>query len=193
MENDNKDNQKLIISITDKYFEYKKGYNEQKDHPLVKKWKYDILKKYGKGGQFYYCKFDGLYYYADKEEAIYNKACPKCNRFFCPFCNYLNTNEYGNCCIKQRIRYLFLFDMYFYFSPKTESDRKLLTQLKPNFHNLIPFLSMCRLVAALSILFFWRLERIKNGERIGVYEYNISYERFFIGLNVCFGFFISIP
>ena len=82
MENDN-DGEKLkvlIDAVSEKKLEYKKDYDEQKNIPLIEKWKSEILEKYGKGGQFYYCKADGLNYYADKDEAIYNKPCPKCNK-----------------------------------------------------------------------------------------------------------------
>ena len=70
MENEGNDKkeQNLTVAALYKEFEHKKDYAGQKTSPIVEKWKSAILKKYGKGGLFYYCELDGLYYYAEKNE-----------------------------------------------------------------------------------------------------------------------------
>ena len=80
----------LIDGVLDKQLKYKKEYSGQLTNRLVTKWKSEMLKKYGKGGNFYYCPTDELYYYADKDEAKYYKLCPKCNKYICPFCYYVD-------------------------------------------------------------------------------------------------------
>ena len=198
IDNHERNKEKLIESVLYKKLKYKKDYLGQRNNPIVDKWKTEIIKKYGKGGQFYYCKLDELYYYADEDEAIYYKRCPNCNKYCCPYC-YESMDYYsgiGSSCIKGRINYIFLYNIYEYISPKLE-DRRDKEPRKPDIINYIPFISMCNLVATCSVTFFWKLDRYKNGENISDYELRVkNYHCVFLSvfiLNNCFGFFISIP
>ena len=114
--------QLLNDCVLNKQFDYKKEYDEQTTNYFVKKWKSDILKKFGNGGQFYFCEKDGLYYYADKDEAIIYKQCPKCRYYCCPFCNRntLYNSQLETCCIKGSIKYMFIYNIYDYISPKND-------------------------------------------------------------------------
>ena len=189
--------QKLIDSVLNKKLEFPEEYKGQKNNPIVKKWKSEILKKYGKGGEFYYCSSDELYYYADKDEAIKNVECPNCHQYCCPYCYYSSDVDYGtaNCCIKGRIRYMFLYNMYEYTNPK--KVYKYIPKGKPLSINYIPFISMCNFVASWSVILFWKLDFHKKGRKETIYENNLKESIFgflavFI-LNNCFGFFICIP
>ena len=197
MENENLESnqQKLIEAVLDKKLECKEEYTGQKDKLLVKIWKSEMVKKYGKGGEFYYCKLDGLHYYADKDEAIKNKQCPKCKNYCCPFCNYSDKNDNGIffCCVKGRIRAMFLFDFYACVSERgefTEKDKILLIIFS------LPIISTVIFVAGCSCAFFWKLDKHKNGQNLYRYEINVQLHGFFntlFILNCLFGLFISIP
>ena len=177
-------------SILDKKLEYKKEYAGQKTSPLVNKWKSYILKKFGKGGQFYFCKYDNLYYYADKKEAIYYKPCPICNNYFCPYCGRDSLKYYGleECCIKGKIRFYLVYDIYKLICPK-DSNYRTIVPRKPRMYNYIPFFNMCIFVATISADFYWYLDNVRDGVRVGYYGGSLT----FLTVNICFGFFISIP
>ena len=113
-----------------------------------------------------------------------------------PFCYYSEEGSYyviKNCCIKGRIRHLFLYDAYTFISPKNGYP----IYDKPDVYNYIPFTAMCKLVACLSAVLFWNLYIHRSGKRVINNESNLqsNYCIFLIVLilNLCFGFFISIP
>ena len=172
----------LVDDILDKKFEFEEEYDGQQTNPAVEKWKVKILEKYGEGGQFYFCKLNKLYYYAEKDEE-YGNRCPRCHLYCCPFCDNTNTRFYENrmCCIKGKIRHTFLHDMYYYISPRKDDKEGKEVENKPEYVNYIPFISTFKLVAG------WLFDL-----------YTVLYEPYIdnfylLFIFIVFCFYISIP
>lgn len=199
MENDKFDQktEELFNSVLDNKLVFKADYAGQKNTPLFKKWKSEIIEKYGKGCRFYYCKLDGLYFFTDKNKDKYRKKCPKCKNYCCFFCN--NTTRIYDpgsikCCVKAKIAKMFLSFLskadYYFSSDKYPADDK------PSIYNYIPFASMINFVTSWYSVFFFNSGRYKNDKLIGDYRDSFT-SNFIYFLNIffvfCFIFFICIP
>ena len=184
----------LTGGVLDKQLKYKKEYSDQKER-LVTKWKSKILEKYGKGGQFYYCPNDELYYYADKSEAKYYKLCPKCNKYICPFCYYADDFSYSDeitCCIRGKIKHKFFYDIYYYISPKEIKIRGEEVEKKPWKHNYIPFFGLIMFETNCTSSLYSRLYCHKKKTHY-FYSHHYYVRDFEIVIRCCFWSFISIP
>ena len=147
-------------------------------------------KKYGKGGKFYYCPTDELYYYADKDEGKYYKLCPECDKYICPFCYYADDfrNNEVKCCIKGRIKHKFFYDIYYYISPKEIDIRGKEVEQKPLVYNYIPFIGLILFETNLASLFYFSLIRHKTND-----IYGASNGELVSTIGIGFWIFISIP
>lgn len=168
---------------------------EDKEHPeKIREWKKNMKEKYGKGGEFYKCSFDNLYFYISKSDIIPHVKCSKCNYYLCSYCDNRDKVEIniGNCCVRGRVRKFFVEDAYIYI----KSDEFFGGEKKAplNLLHLIPLLNICYLVGGMSLALFWKLDgkdqynyesKMKNS---GCFIYSLI-----IFLNWMFTFLVSIP
>ena len=88
------------------------------------KWKQSMKKIYGENAKLIKCSKDNILFYSTykdcKSEPFYLHTCPKCKEQICFYCSkFVKENDYkkGICCLKRRMKYLFLYDGYGYINP----------------------------------------------------------------------------
>ena len=74
------------------------------------------------------CLIDDIYFFSSVEDfksyPFYRQQCPICKKQVCFYCSnfiYENDNDIhkGNCCLKRRLKYLFIYDGYIYINHTT--------------------------------------------------------------------------
>ena len=162
-------------------FIYKLDYKGQSiNNSEFKKWKEDMLEKYGKDAKLFKCKDDNILFYITNKECKsipkYKYDCPFCKKSICYFCSRL-TNEKdscGRCCIKIRIINLFT-DSGFIFIKGGYVDYKYM-----RFLLLIPLINLLYLINVISMTLFLGLyDKTKEKNDPGStyrYKSRIEYE-----------------
>ena len=159
---------------------YKLDYKGQSiNSEEFKKWKKDMLEKYGKDAKLFKCKDDNILFYITNKECKsipkYKYDCPFCKKSICYFCSKLTNKEdnCGRCCIKIRIINLFTDSAYIFFKGGYDDYKYM------RFLLLIPLFNLLYLINMISInLFYGLYDKTKEKKESGstdTYEHRIGY------------------
>ena len=92
-------------------------------NPNFQKWKTEMFKNYGDDAKFFKCLIDNVIFCASlddyKDFPYYLCNCPICQTPTCFFCSKFCEDHYrnGNCCLKRRIRCMFIQDGLVFIKP----------------------------------------------------------------------------
>ena len=115
--------------IRDKYFKMDYFGQLLKGNNKFNEFKKQKLLKYGNDAKLFKCKFDNIYFYISNKNCktfpFYYKECPLCKNKICYFCSKrvsIGGNDNGNCCLKRKLYYLFLYKGFYYFKGLDKVD-----------------------------------------------------------------------
>ena len=169
------------------------------------KWKKSMLKIYGENAKLFKCLKDDILFYSTikdcKSYPFYRHTCPKCKEHICFYCSKIvyesdYYNDKGICCLKRRLKYLFLHDGYIYINPI--SKRYHNKYIKAFKYFITPIISFLLLSGTFQRILFERLA-FKNGKinkgKMETYEKHLSkYSRHkALIINDCCSIVLSIP
>ena len=174
-------------------FDYE-GQNLEKN-ALYIQWKNSMLSKYGKDVKLFKCLKDKIYFYATYNEYnnIYFRQakCPICKNPICYYCSRFfndSLNKKASCCLKRKIRFIFLKDSFIYFN--RERDGYFLYFFIPGWSFLFLFLRIQN-------SFFYKLamKNAKSDENgyLPIYMYNTEKTDFIFNINFLSCILFIIP
>ena len=174
---------------------FKPDYTEQKmnNNTNFQKWKKSMINIYGENTKFFKCSEEQIIFcvsnYNCKNEN-YKNQCPSCYMNFCNYClkkvSHYN-DDHGKCCLKRRIKYIFLIAGPTLLKDKPDDYKGMSIFL------LIPFLSFLYFVAGAMKSLFLQL-MLKNSLEIEYYEeYSKFFRKYERVIIILYGFILSIP
>ena len=101
-----------------------------KNNEKFNSWKKIMLKKYGNDAKLFKCSYDEIYFYCAYESfrklPLCSSKCPSCNQPICYYCSRVahNNNSFGDCCLKRRLYYKFIYDGFLFINLKESEELK---------------------------------------------------------------------
>ena len=164
-----------------------------KDNLKFNSWKNQMFKKYGNDAKLFKCSFDSIYFYCTNESFRKLPLCssiyPLCNHSICYYCTRIayNRNSFGECCLKRRIYYKFIYDGFLLINIE---DRESLKEDLLLF--LCPILSFFLLVCCTCSDFFYFLRKNKSNDNQDFYYKDEDIFRISILINGLMAIILSI-
>ena len=201
MENNDK---KDILITSNKIFKYDFDGQNVKNTSKFQTWEHSMKEIYGNNGKLFKCLFDKIYYYStndDCKNSYYLSPCPICKKNSCYFCSTFCKDVYGqkgSCCIKRRIKCIFLQDKLIYVS-QNQNEENINLYKKAFIIFFIPFLSFLIFIGRIQSSFFYGLTYTKYKlDEKGCYipyKETLSHKNKYlvVTINVVAASFLTIP
>ena len=178
MENDEKND----ILITNQEI-FKCGFEGQnvKNSPKYQTWEHSMKEIYGNNGKLFKSPQDKIYYYYtndDCKRTYYLGLCPICKKNICHFCQTYCQDLYfenGSCCLKRKIKCMFLQDKLIYLNKSKHKD--MFPYKKAFIIFFIPFLNFLNFIGRIQTSFFYKLSFTKD--KFDENGYYVTYKNIF--------------
>ena len=164
-----------------------------KDNLKFNSWKNRMLQKYGNDAKLFKCSYDSIYFYCSNESfrklPLCSSICPSCNHSICYYCSRIayNRNSFGDCCLKRRIYYKFIYDGFLFINIEDKENLK-----EAFLFFLCPIFSFFLLVGSTCSDFFYLLRKHKSNDNQDLYYKDEDIFRISILINGLMAIILSI-
>ena len=146
------------------------------DNIKFRNWKKNMTKIYGNDLIFVSCCKDNIFFGAKRKyKSTYKFVCPKCKNYICSFCLKLVSSDYGDCCVRARLR-----SVYYRLPECSEvKGEGINCSISLEWLLIIPFLSFLYFIGGILNSLFFRLSKPLNlnSYRKFSYRYSDYYKR----------------
>ena len=199
MENDEKND---ILITNQEIFKCDFEGQNVKNSPKYQTWEQSMKGIYGNNGKLFKCPQDKIYYYYTNEDCkrtYYLGSCPICKKSICHFCHTYCQDIYfenGSCCLKRKIKCMFLQDKLIYIS-QSKYHEDMFPYKKAFVIFFIPFLSFLNFIGRIQTSFFYKLSFTKdkldeNGNYI-TYANVLDHKDLIITINIFAAVLLTLP
>lgn len=206
MENDENKNEILVQNNDNSNRIFKldyEGQNIENNNNFIQ-WKQSMLSIYGNNTKFFKCLKDNILFCKNDDLNhdifFYQNICPICQNRICYYCSRYGRDiffENASCCLKRKIKYIFIRDKYFFLNQNinVESRRILFKQYFIIF--LIPIAGFLLFIARIQTSFFYKLLMkntiLRDDGILPSYKNHLNKKDLVITINIIFSCILAIP